>query len=200
MSGKFPKCLLLILFSLTVLWITGYSDDTTGKKVNGYDLDSLDSEYLKGLRRKALGDMLLNQESYATAIKYYEEATLYIPDEADIYFNLGNCYYNIGAESTNSGNKQPGIYAIAAEYYTIALDKYDLEENQSKSKKNYYLSMIRLGTAYNLIEKNSSAKELGYALFDEDDDIYSDFPGITNELRYFYQRTYGDQWKYLTNM
>ncbi len=136
----FGKSLICSAFSLFLIFcqalIYPQNNDTVGKNiyVNGYYFENgIGSKEMLGLRLKARADLFYREKNYASAVKFYEEASGYLPDEADIYFNLGNIYMD------------RGVINLAVSYYKLAQDKFFYPENRLKSKRNYYLSLVRYG-------------------------------------------------------
>ena len=74
-----------------------------------------------------------------------------LKNEADIYFNLANIYF------------EEKVYNLAGRYYQIAEEKYLLPENYGKTQKYRYLSMIRLGFSLEKLrdEENNHKKADG---------------------------------------
>jgi len=136
----FGKSLICSAFSLFLIFcqalIYPQNNDTVGKNiyVNGYYFENgIGSKEMLGLRLKARADLFYREKNYASAVKFYEEASGYLPEEADIYFNLGNIYMD------------RGVINLAVSYYKLAQDKFFYPENRLKSKRNYYLSLVRYG-------------------------------------------------------
>lgn len=189
MSGRFLKCFLILLLWSASSLHAAESDSYGEISVNGHlmlDLTGDDSDGRLGLRNKAMGDRLLNLEEYYDAIRYYEEAAIYLPTEADIYFNLGNCYYFLAESSVMSA--KPGIYDMAIEYYETAIEIYEYPENAGKSLQNYYLALIR--KCFSMAESTDDHTEANSFKVDViiplEDDIYDDYPTVGDELDELY--------------
>ena len=100
-------------------------------QVNGFKIGYYNANQLLGIREKGAADFYYQHQSYARAIRYYESATLKIPDEAEVYYRLGEIYAYLQ------------VYSMSAKYYKLALDKYPLPVNLGKPKKYQDLSRIR---------------------------------------------------------
>lgn len=181
MSGKFLKS-LLVIFSFFSL---AFSEEVANREVsvNGYYVMSFSKDVLLGLRSKAIGDMYYNRGNFTKAIKYYEKAIKLLPNEADVYFNLGDIY---------AENK---VYNIAIVYFKKASEKYTLPENYGKTQRNFYLSLIRYAF---LLEKmkdyednHKRAMEVAGEISRYRGEIESKFPEIIPELNKLYMLIYG---------
>ena len=190
MSGKCRTCLALITSAVLscALSFAGESDMLPVSKdkiyVNGYRMGNNYQQELLGLREKAVADLFYNRSSLAQAIKYYERASQKIPNEADIYFKLGNIY------------RFEKVYNMAAAYYKIASDKYQLPENTGKTQKYRYLSVIYYGYSLELSreigDNHQKAQEVAAWLMDNEKEIKRDYPEVTNDMESFYRIILGD--------
>ena len=173
MSGKFQKCFLftlsLILFSLPV-----FADISKTIVVNGYRFQGLTKNQIIGLRAKAEGDVLFRRNHKAEALKYYETASRYIPNEADVFFRLGEIYFN---------NE---IYKMAISYYDKALEKYKYPENVDKPKQHLFLALIHKGDA--LIRRNriDKAQDILNILDKYKKTMKKNYPELVLKARDFY--------------
>jgi len=142
MYGKFQTCSIKIIKYIIISLLLAsssliYSQTITNNQskqsftVNGFTPPYLNSRVLLGFREKAEGDLYIRKKSYPSALKHYETAEMYLPDEADIYYNLGVIY---GYED---------IYSMAADYFKTAIDKYSLPADAGKPPQMKYLAMIR---------------------------------------------------------
>lgn len=192
MSGKYRKCFIPALISVfgcvCILFaaVPG-QEEKDDIYVNGYHIIHLSESNLTGLQFKAIGDMYLRQGAYARALSYYEKAASYLPNEADIYFNLGNIY------------QYHKIYALSLRYYQTAIERYAYPENNEKSKKNLYLSQIRRGYALEELDRYDEAKLAAADLFKIQSDITNAFPEIRDEMIAFFKSVYGDYYEALMN-
>jgi tetratricopeptide (TPR) repeat protein len=194
MSGKSLICSVLSLLFFCLFFARGYlssqggNDFKTNLYVNGYDFSgSIDSRQMLGLRLKARADLYFREKNYASAIKFYEEASSYLPDEADIYYNLGNIYYT------------RNIYGMSSKYFRIAGEKYLMPENRLKSRQFYYQSTIRYGISLAELSKagqdNESARkarEIYWKLSDAVNFMTNDFPETGADFSNFNRILYGD--------
>lgn len=209
MSGKFLRCSTLISFFLpALLWAqsavvpdtrnqyflersgTSQQDqDTAGihktnLTINGFTLYSPDTRDMSGLRAKAMADLLQRRGSQSLAIKYYETALKTIPEEADIYFNLGNIYL------------EKRVWQLASRYYALAVAKYTMPENFAKTQKYRYLSLIRQGIALEKMRDDSDnhrkAEKIVLELMDYEKEIRKNYPEIIKEMDTFIRLVYGD--------
>ncbi|MGC8765974.1 MAG: tetratricopeptide repeat protein [Brevinematia bacterium] len=183
MYGRFLKS-LPVAFSL-VFFLTPLFSLSMGEKfsVNGYYFLSYNKNIGLGLRAKAIGDTYYKSANYSRAIQYYERAIKYIPNEADLYFNLGNIY---------ASHK---VYNIAIRYYKIASEKYTLPENFGKTQKNYYLSLIRYAFSLQKLkdydDNEKKARQIVSKLAEYSKEISEKFPEIQPELEKLYILVYG---------
>ena len=182
MYGKFLKD-LLIISNIVIFSTLLFPEDGERFSVNGYYLLSYNKNTGLGLRTKAIGDTYYKNANYSRAIQYYEKAIKYIPNEADLYFNLGNIY---------ASHK---VYNIAIRYYGLAVEKYTLPENFGKTQKNYYLSLIRYAFSLQKLkdydENEKKAKEVVIKLLEYTKEISDKFPEILPELEKLYILVYG---------
>ena len=188
MSGKYRTCLAAVISVLLSASFCYAADDEPVSKekltVNGYLLGKDWSEELFGLRQKAVADLYYNRSSLAQAIKHYERASQKVPNEADIYFRLGNIY------------RYEKVYNMAAAYYKIASDKYRLPENTGKTQKYFYLSRIYYGYSLemsrNIGDNHEKAQAVAAWLQENDKMIRQDYPDVTNDMDLFYRIILGD--------
>jgi tetratricopeptide (TPR) repeat protein len=146
--------------------------------VNGYYFENgIGSKEMLGLRLKARADLFYREKNYASAVKFYEEASGYLPDETDIYFNLGNIYMD------------RGVINLAVSYYKLAQDKFFYPENRLKSKRNYYLSLVRYGiTLVQLSRTRNSddalkmAKEIYWKISRLQPEMTNNFPETISDV------------------
>ncbi len=181
----FGKSLICSAFSLILIFSAA-----AGKQlyVNGYYFENdIDTKQILGLRLKARADQFYREKSYASAVKFYEEASRYLPDEADIYFNLGNIYSN------------RGILNLASVYYKLAEEKYLFPENRLKSRKFYFLSLIRYGISLAEMSKTRGnedssklAKDVYWKVSGLQSVMTNDFPETVREFSNFNRLLYGD--------
>ncbi len=189
MSGKFRICFVLSL-SLFCFFQPAFAQDDLPVKeklnVNGYNFfNSIDTKQIIGLRLKARADLYYNKKKFANAIKYYEEASRYLPGEADIFFNLGNIY------------KEEAIFNMAAVYYKMAYEKYLLPENFNKTQKYYYFSLIRYAISLSKVkdinnDNEKKAKEVLSGLMDQEKEFTVKFPETVQEYSNLNKLIYGD--------
>ncbi len=181
MSGKYLKCSVLVISLF--LTLTSRMEAELKKKilVNGYVVENLDKKDIQGLRNKAMGDLLYHRGSLAEAIKYYEQATKYIPNEADVYFRLGEIYF------------QNKIYKLALSYYDLAWQKYNYPENAGKSAKYKYLILAHQGTILYNTEKIDEAIEKRLEIIKDKRIIQRDYPELKEEMMKFFILTLGDE-------
>jgi tetratricopeptide (TPR) repeat protein len=155
--------------------------------VNGYSFDGpITPDQIMGLRLKARADLFYREKEFANAVKFYEEASQFLPDEADIYFNLGNIY---------SGR---GIDNLAADYFKRAGEKYLFPENH-QSRENYYLSLIRYGISLARMSRtgvneddSKLAKDVYWKVSDMLPVMTNKFPATMKELSNLNRLIYGD--------
>ncbi|MGA2142759.1 MAG: tetratricopeptide repeat protein [Brevinematales bacterium] len=196
MSGKSlicsafsPALALLLIFSAASAF--AQNNEPAGIRkvyVNGYYFDKgISPAQILGLRLKARADLFYRDKNYASAVKYYEQASTYLPDEAEIYFNLGNIYYDRRIDN------------LAADYYKRARDKYPLVENFLKSKRDYYLSLVRYGiTLARLSKSNNSdedskmAKEIYWQVSGLQPAMTNDFPETARDVATLNKTLFGD--------
>lgn len=183
MYGRFLKS-LPVIFSLFFVFSSLFSLERGEKfSVNGYYFLKYDKNIGIGLRTKAIGDTYYKNANYSKAIQYYEKAIKYIPNEADLYFNLGNIY---------ASHK---VYNIALRYYKLASEKYTLPENFGKTQKNYYLSLIRYAFSLQKLkdydDNEKKAKQVTLKLSEYTKEISEKFPEILQELEKLYILIYG---------
>jgi tetratricopeptide (TPR) repeat protein len=157
------------------------SQDST---INGFSLAFADSRMLAGIRAKGVADLMVRRGSSSRAIRFYEIALKSVPDEADIWFSLGNIYY------------EEKVYKIAAKYYKIAAGKYLLPDNAGKTLKFRWQSLIRMGCA---LEKqrdeengHQDASDLVDTLREQEPRILKDFPDLRDELYDLYRMVHGE--------
>lgn len=184
MYGRFLRCLVL---AVSILFTqTAFAKKSANKKdhftVNGFSINFLDNNKVRGLRLKAKGDMLLRKKFHAAAIQPYELALQYIPNEADIYFSLGDIYAN------------ERIYKMAVRYYEIAAHKYTLPENAGKTQKYYYLSLVYQGKALLKLNKTKEANKIAYIIRSNHKYIVADFGEITNITDGYLNDALGDSY------
>ncbi len=183
MYGKFLKSLLIIFSSFVILSYSFPLEKQERFSVNGYHFLYYNKKVGLGLRAKAIGDMYYKNANYSKAIQYYEKAIKYIPNEADLYFNLGNIY---------ASHK---VYNIAARYYNLSVEKYTLPENYGKTQKNYYLSLIRYAFCLQKLKdydnNEKKAKQIVTKLAEYGKEINEKFPEILPELEKLYIFVYG---------
>ncbi len=181
MYGKFLKK-LLIIFNL-LIFTSLFSNEKGNLNINGYTILSYNKNIGLGLRSKALGDMYYKSRNYTKAIFHYEKAIKHIPNEADVYFNLGNIY---------ASHK---VYNIAATYFKLASEKYLLPENHGKTQKNYYLSLIRYAFSLEKLKEyddnHKKAQLIASKINENYKEISEKFPEIIPELETLYKFIYG---------
>ncbi len=187
MSGRSQRC-FLILTSLLVLPLLLHAQSKKKLLVNGYVIENMEKKDIQGLRFKATGDLLFSRGRLAEAIKYYEKATKFIPNEADVYFKLGEIYY------------QNKIYKLALSYYDMALTRYTYPENSGKSAKSKYLIWAHQGTILYLMDQPDKSIEKRYELVKNKMLIKKDFPELTDEMIKFFVLSLGEtlgrsEWK-----
>ncbi len=185
MSGRYRKCFIPALISVFGFFCFAFAEvaaqeDKENVYVNGFNMMRMTESNMIGLRFKATGDMYLRQGLYARALSFYERASQYLPNEADIYFNLGNIY------------QYHKIYSLAERYYQFAIDRYAYPENSQKSKKNLYLSQIRRGFALEKLDQHDRAKVIALDVYKIQGDITNAFPEIYDEMINFFKAVYGD--------
>ncbi len=151
--------------------------------INGFTPGILNGNVLLGLRAKAVADLYFRQADYSQALKYYEQASRHITNEADIYYNLGNIY------------AYEKVYNMAQSYYLIAASKYRLPENFGKTQKYYYLSMIRYGFSLEktrqIDDNHKKALDVADSLNDKKNEMKQNYPEIFEEFDQFYRIVYG---------
>ncbi len=185
MSGKFPICLIIVSF--IAIGNVNFANNRSLQKdrvyVNGYQFFVLDTSQIAGLSAKATADLFYRKKAYAKALKYYEEAVKLLPNEADIYFNIGNIYVH------------EEVYSLAASYYKKAMEKYMLPENYGKTQKFYFLSLIRYGFCLYKEKDREDNKEKARAvvkeLMDREIEIKTNYPDVVPEMEKFYKLMYG---------
>jgi tetratricopeptide (TPR) repeat protein len=189
MSGKFRICFISIISFLLVhaLAFGEYQElEQTKTKlyVNGFSLVSFGKKEILGIRAKGVADLFFRKGEYSRSIKYYEQASRYLTNEADIYYNLGNIY------------AYEKVYHMAASYYKLAMDKYTLPENLGKTQKYYYLALIRYGFSLekskDIGDNHSRAERVAAQLIEKQEMIKRDYPEIADELDKFYKLIYGN--------
>ncbi len=179
MSGKFRKCLLFTLSVFVFSFFSSYAFSKTFV-VNGFRFQYLDKNRILGLRAKAEGDVLFRRNHKAEALKYYEIATRYIPNEADVYFRLGEIYFN---------NE---IYKMAISYYDKALVKYTYPENAEKPKQHVFLALIHKGYALIKVNKIDKAQDILNILDKHKKALKEHYPNLAIKVRAFYILALGD--------
>lgn len=188
MSGKYRTCLAAVISVFLLASLSFASDGLPVSKekiyVNGYRIGNDWRVELMGLREKAVADLFYNRSSLAQAIKYYERASQKLPNEADIYFRLGNIY------------RFEKVYNMAAAYYKIASEKYPLPENTGKTQKYRYLSIIYYGYSLEMSrdsgDNHEKAQQVAAWLQDNEKEIRQSYPEVTNDLNNFYRIILGD--------
>lgn len=179
MFGKFQRCLVL---TCSCLLLPVLLQAESGKIiVNGFVIEEIDKQDIQGLRNKAMGDLLFHRGSLAEAIKYYEKAAKFIPNEADVYFRLGEIYF------------QNKIYKLALSYYDLALQKYAYPENAGKSGKNRYLILAHQGTILYNTDKIDEAIEKRMLIVRDKRLIQRDYPELKDEMLRFFILTLGEE-------
>ncbi|MGL5720983.1 MAG: hypothetical protein ACRCY4_01075 [Brevinema sp.] len=123
---------LVFLFLLTCV-IPLSAQETT---VNGFNADMPDSNFVKGLRLKGIGDFLYNKKAYAQAVPYYQQAFELLPTEADIPFMLGKIY------------QRENLHRLAELYYQQSVELYQKPENLSKTQLKAYLARVHIAEIY----------------------------------------------------
>jgi tetratricopeptide (TPR) repeat protein len=179
MFGKFLKCFLLFV-SIFCFLQNGFSKEKRNFTVNGYSFLYADNLHVRGLRLKAKADMLFRKGAYALAIQPYEDASRYLPNEADIYFNLGNIYM------------RQGIWQMALRYFQIAESKYLLPENHGKTQKYRYISIMNQGRCHLALDDAQAARRAAIRLRAERRAIVNNFPELENEMEDFLTEIYGE--------
>lgn len=194
MSGKFQICLALITsLVLGTAWLPLKADaaehavKTAFKenlRIKGYWFTNLGPNELKGLREKAKADYYYNQGRLADAIRHYEQASKMLPEEADIYYNLGSVYYSLS------------VFNTASRYFHVAAEKYPLPVNTGKTQKYRYRSLIYEGISleksrYINEDNHAKAESILADLMKEEKLIRQDYPEVTNELRVFSETVFG---------
>jgi len=185
MYGKYLICLVTV--SLIFVFTIGFSENKTLQKdkvyVNGYQFFIMDTTQIAGLRAKATADLFYRKKAYAKALKYYEEAGKLLPNEADIYFNIGNIYAH------------EEVYTLAATYYKKAMEKYLLPENYGKTQKFYFLSLVRYGFCLykekDREENKEKARAVVQELLDRESEIRTNFPDVVSEMEKLFKLMYG---------
>lgn len=188
MSGKYRTCLAVITSAVLSISLSFADNGEAVSKdrlyVNGYLMGSNWHQELLGLREKAVADLFYNRSSLAQAIKYYERASQKVPNEADIYYKLGNIY------------RFEKVYNMAAAYYKIASEKYLLPENNGKTQKYRYLSMIYYGYSLEMSrdigDNHEKAQGVAAWLQENEKEIKQNYPDVTNEMDSFYRIILGD--------
>jgi tetratricopeptide (TPR) repeat protein len=191
MSGRSLICSAFsVALVLSAAAVFPQTNDAGVKKVyvNGYYFENgISPAQILGLRLKARADLFYRDKNYASAVKYYEQASTYLPEEAEIYFNLGNIYYD------------RGINNLAADYYRLAKDRYPMAENFLKSKRDYYLSLVRYGiTLARLSKSNKSdedskkAKDIYWQVSGLQPSMTNDFPETAREVITLNKTLFGD--------
>lgn len=186
MSGKFLICFAIINLAFISGAVYPQTDYPQKDKlvVNGFSLDSYGKNELIGLRSKALADLKFRKEQYNEAIKYYEDASKYLPNEADIYLSLGNIY------------AFEKVYRMAAKYYKIAMGKYLLPENFGKTQKYYYLAQIRYAYYLDKLGNDEDNHKIAEGVFQKllnvQNEMQSKYPDTAVEMDYLRRQIYGD--------
>lgn len=127
---------------------------------------------------------MVRRGSSSRAIRFYELALKNVPNEADIWLALGNIYYD------------EKVYRIAASYYRIAAEKYQLPENFGKTKKYRWQSLIRMGYSLEKLKDEENghreAVNLVSSLREQETQILKEIPDLRDELYALYRMVHGE--------
>lgn len=177
MSGKYLKCFIAISLLLSFSQLV-YGNQSI--VINNHYIEDLGKDQIIGLRYKAIGDLLIKKKAYSIAIKYYENAIKYLPEEAEIFFKLGEIYYI------------EKVYEMAIRYYQLADKYYLLSQNINKPSKEKYITLIHLGISYEQIDDKIACRLVAKRLREQQKDIDDFYPELNKELNAFYKRIYGE--------
>ncbi|MGL5255273.1 MAG: hypothetical protein ACRC9L_09825 [Brevinema sp.] len=156
-----------LLICLCLLSVALNAQENT---VNGFDANTVDTKFVRGLRLKGIGDFLYNKKAYAQAVPYYQQAQELIPMEADIPFMLGKIY------------QRENLHRLAELYYQQSIELFQKSENYGKTQLRSYLARIHIAEVYQAQGLKERAFAAVSALRKEEGLIKSSYPQAWEQL------------------
>lgn len=158
--------------------IIGYSQDpNTNFTINGY-LYSTNRHFKKGLRLKEIGNYFFRKNLYEQAVPYYEKALEFIPNEADISFQLAEIYF------------KKKLWRLAELYYSETIELLKDPVNFGKSQLNSYLSQVQIAKIYHIQKNTQKVQEMLANLREQKTTLISLYPSVWKELTNYFDSIY----------
>ena len=129
------------------------------KKYDARALDLVTTQAQEGIWYKILGTRYLDQAMYGEALKSFQTALMYYPNNANLYYYVGLCAAYMGNASLDFDAKGAMENAVKKQNY------YDLSESaflQALSiDPKYYRAMYGIGVLY-VFQRNEPEKAIPY--------------------------------------